>query len=88
MEKTAKEKQEHLHRALLILNRLGEEYGDWYGWPKHTPPSRFLALGEFIVELCEIEPHEEWFDAAKEAYLKWKKLHHQDITPPPNLKAK
>ena len=21
---------------------------------------RYVALGEYIVELCEIEPHDEW----------------------------
>jgi hypothetical protein len=44
-------------------------------------------LGEYIVELCENEPHDEWFDAAKEAYLKWKKARGYDNTPPPSNKA-
>jgi hypothetical protein len=44
-------------------------------------------MGEYIVELCEIEPHDKWFDAAKEAYLKWKKARGYDNTPPRSNKA-
>lgn len=86
MKKTAKETQEHRHRAMLINNKLGEEYGDWFGWTSGF--GRYVALGEYIVELCENEPHDEWFDAAKAAYLKWKEAHNITTTPPPNLKAK
>ena len=87
MAKTQKEKQEHQHRTMLINNSLGEEYRNWYGWPEHTNYGRYVALGEYIVELCENEPHDEWFDAAKEAYLKWKKARGYDNTPPPSNKA-
>jgi hypothetical protein len=72
---------------MLIMNKLGEEYGDWFGYPKHSPVGRFVALGEYLVELCEIPGHDEWFDAAKDAYLKWKAGHHMDTTPPLSLKA-
>ena len=87
MAKTQKEKEEHQHRTMLINNSLGDEYRNWYGWPKHTTYSRYLALGEYIVELCEIEPHDEWFDVAKDAYLKWKKARGYDNTPPPSYKT-
>jgi len=87
MNKTAKEAEEHRYRAMLINNSLGEEYGDWFGWPKHQPIGRYVALGEYVVELCEIEPHDEWFDAAKDAYLKWKEALHVTTTPPPKLKG-
>jgi hypothetical protein len=87
MAKTLKEKQDHRDRTMLIANKLGEEYRDWYGWPEHSNYGRHLALGEYIVELCEIEPHDEWFDAAKEAYLKWKKERGYDNTPPPSYKT-
>jgi hypothetical protein len=82
MPKTQKDKQEHEHRAMLINNSLAEEYRKWYGWPEGTTFGRYLALGEYIVELCENEPHDEWFDAAKDAYLKWKKAHGYDNNPP------
>jgi hypothetical protein len=87
MAKTQKERKEHEHRTMLIANQMGKEYGDWFGFPEHSPVGRHLAIGEYIVELCEIEPHDEWFDAAKDAYLKWKKLHQMTMTPPPNVKA-
>jgi hypothetical protein len=89
MKKTAKENQEHRHRAKLIANQMGKEYGDWFGFPEHSPVGRHLAIGEYIVELCEIDRHDEWFDAAKDAYLKWKETHNMTMTPPqsPNLKA-
>lgn len=78
MAKTRKEREEHQHRTMLINNSLGEEYGAWFG----QPVGRYLALGEYIVELCENDPHDEWFDAAKEAYLKWKKAHgYGDLGP-------
>jgi hypothetical protein len=77
-------KQEHDYRTMLIANQLGEEYGKWFGWPEHSPIGRHIALGEYITELCELEPHDEWFDAAKDAYQKWKKVHHVDTTPPPS----
>ena len=59
-----------------------DEYRDWFGYPDHGGFGRYVALGEYIVELCEIEPHDEWFDAAKDAYLKWKEVHHFTTTPP------
>jgi hypothetical protein len=74
MAKTRQEKEEHNHRTMLINNRLGEEYEAWFG----RPVGRYLALGEYIVELCENDPHDEWFDASKDAYLKWKKAHGYD----------
>src|ERR1039458_9132541 len=58
MAKTQKEKEEHQHRTMLINNSLGEEYRNWYGWPEHTNYGRYVALGEYIVELCENEPHD------------------------------
>ena len=84
MVKTQKEKEEHGRRTMLICNQLGVEYGNWYGWPSHTPVGRYIALGEYITELCELDPHDEWFDAAKDAYQKWKKVHGIDNTPPPS----
>ena len=87
MAKTQKEKEEHQHRTMLINNSLAEEYRNWYGWPEHTNYGRYLALGEYIVELCEEPSHDEWFDAAKEAYLKWKKARGYDNTPPPSNKG-
>lgn len=64
--------QEHRKRTMLINISLGEEYRQWYGWPEHTSFGRSPALGEYIVELCEEPIHDEWLDAAKDAYLKWK----------------
>ena len=87
MTKTPKETEEHRHRAMLINNSLGEEYRTWYGWPEHTTFGRYLALGEYIVELCEEPGHDEWFDAAKEAYLKWKAERGYKNTPPPSHTA-
>ncbi len=81
MKKTAKETQEHRHRAMLINNSLADEYRYWFGYPEHGGFGRYVALGEYIVELCEIEPHDEWFDAAKDAYLKWREVHHVTTTP-------
>ena len=81
MAKTPKEKEEHWQRLNQINNELGDEYRKWYGWPEGTTYGRYVALGEYIVELCENEPHDEWFDAAKDAYLKWKKGHGYDNTP-------
>jgi hypothetical protein len=82
MEKTQKEINEHRHRLMLINNNIGEEYREWYGWPEGSNYGRYLALGEYIVELCEEPSHDEWFDAAKEAYLKWKKERGYTNTPP------
>ena len=87
MDKTQKEKEEHQYRTMLINNSLGEEYSDWFGFSKIRPIGRYVALGEYIVELCENEPHDEWFDAAKDAYLKWKEVHRVTTTPPPSHKA-
>ena len=74
MAKTRKEIEEHQHRTMLINNSLGDEYALWFG----KPVGRYLALGEYIVELCENDPHDEWTDAAKDAYLNWKKQHGYD----------
>jgi len=82
MAKTPKETEEHRNRMMLIINSLGEEYRNWYGWPEQMNYGRHLALGEYIVELCEEPIHDEWFDAAKEAYLKWKKERGYDNAPP------
>lgn len=82
MKKTAKETQEHRHRTMLINNSLADEYRNWFGYPESGGFGRYVALGEYIVELCEIEPHDEWFDAARDAYLKWKEVHHVTTTPP------
>jgi len=60
-----------------------EEYGRYLGWPEHTPVGRYIALGEYLTELCEIEPHDEWFDEAAAAYQKWKKERGITLTPPP-----
>jgi hypothetical protein len=87
MKKTPKQTQEHRHRAMLINNSLADEYRDWFGFPEHGGFGRYIALGEYIVELCEIEPHDEWFDAAKDAYLKWREVNHITTTPPQSFKA-
>lgn len=75
MTKTAKEVEEHQLELIRINNELGAEYGRWFGFPIHSPVGRYLALGEYLVELCKFEPHDEWFDSAKAAYLKWKEEH-------------
>jgi hypothetical protein len=82
VKKTTKEAEEHQRRVMLINNSLADAYKDWFGWPEHSGFGRYVALGEYIVELCENEPHDEWFDAAKTAYLKWKETHHITTTPP------
>ena len=86
MTTTLKEKQDHQHKTMLINNELGEEYRRYYGWPEEHPFGRYPALGEYIVELCEVEGHDNWFDAAKDAYLKWKKERGYTNTPPPSHK--
>lgn len=89
MKKTAKETEEHRYRTMLIANQMGKEYGDWFGFPEHSPVGRNLAIGEYILELCEEPGHDEWYDAAKAAYLKWKEVHNMTMTSPPspNFKA-
>lgn len=82
MAKTSREKAEHQHRAMLIANQMADEYGNWFGWPERAGFGRMMALGEYINELCEEAGHDEWLDAAKNAFLKWKKAHHMDTTPP------
>lgn len=81
MEKTRKEKQEHQHRIMQINNELGQEYNRWFGVPEGQGIGRYVALGEYITELCEFEGHDSWFDAARDAYQQWKKTHHIKTTP-------
>jgi hypothetical protein len=73
----------HMDRMIFINNSLGEEYRDWWGWPEHNQPGRSIALGEYIVELCDLPGHDKWYDDAKDAYLEWKKVHGHTTTPPP-----
>jgi hypothetical protein len=85
MRKSAKEKQEHENRAMAIASKLGEEYGDWYGWTSGF--GRYVALGEYILEETGSDlPHDEWLMVAREAFLKWKKDHNISTAPPANLK--
>jgi hypothetical protein len=87
MKITADAKEEHKHRALLIVNQLAEEYGAWYGWTSGF--GRTVALGEYILEITESEQfHDEWLMAARKAFLKWKEVHDIETTPPPDLRAK
>ena len=67
---------------MQINNDLGDEYRKWFGFPERGSFGPNVALGEYIVELCEFTPHDEWFDAAKDAYLKWKKAHGIETKPP------
>jgi hypothetical protein len=87
MPKTSQEKEQHQYRAMLIANKLADEYRDWYGWPEHAGFARNVALGEYILELCEFDVHDEWLDDAKEAFLKWKKSHNVGTAPPANRGA-
>ena len=40
-----------------------------------------------LEETASDQPHDEWLMAAREAFLKWKEVHHITMTPPANLKA-
>lgn len=85
MKKMATKKQEHRYRAMAIVNKLGGEYGDWYGWTSGF--GRYVALGEYILEETESDQqHDEWLMVAREAFLKWKSDHRIETAPPPNLK--
>ena len=87
MTKTAQEKRQHHEKVTSIVNRLAEEYGAWYGWTEGF--RRYVALGEYILEETESDhPHDKWLMDARESFLKWKKDHHIETAPPPNLKAK
>lgn len=82
MKKTADEKKQHEHKVMAIANELGAEYGSWYGWT--TGIGRYVALGEYILEeTASDQPHDEWLMAAREAFLKWKEVHHITMTPRP-----
>jgi hypothetical protein len=50
---------------MAIANKLGEEYGDWYGWTSGF--GRYVALGEYILEETGSDlPHDEWLMVARE----------------------
>jgi hypothetical protein len=86
MTKTSDEKKQHEDKVMKIANELAAEYGAWNGWT--TGIGRYVALGEYILEETESDQlHDEWLMAAREAFLKWKKVHGITMTPPPNLKA-
>jgi hypothetical protein len=83
MKKTAKEKEEHLHRAMLIINQLGEEYAAWYGSPRGF--GRNVALGEYILDItADGQNADEWYFSARMAYLEWNKKHNILTDPPLN----
>jgi len=78
--------QQHHEKVTSIVNQLGEEYGAWFGWT--TGIGRYLALGEYILEETESDqPHDEWLMDARVSFLKWKEIHHIEMSPPPNLRA-
>jgi len=82
MANAAHEKQQYRDRVDAILNKLAEEVGGFHGWPKRSPPGRYIALGQCLTDLCEIPGHDEWFDAAKVAFAKWMADRNQTMTPP------
>jgi hypothetical protein len=86
MTNTSDEKKQHADRVTKLANELAAEYGTWNGWT--TGIGRYVALGEYILEETESDqPHDEWLMVAREAFLKWKKVHGITMTPPPNHKA-
>lgn len=86
MKKTADEKKQHQQKVTSIVNQLADEYGAWYGWTSGF--GRYVALGEYVLEETESDiPHDKWLMDARESFLKWKKVHHIETTPPPNLRG-
>lgn len=86
MNKTSHEKEQHRDRVTAIVNKLGHEYGAWYGWTEGF--GRYVALGEYILEETESSlPHDEWLMEARKSFLKWKRVHDIGTAPPSNLKA-
>jgi len=86
MAKTQKETEEHRHRAVLVVNKLADEYADWFEWPENAGFGRNVALGEYMVEQVDFGLSEPWMVEAKAAYLKWRKDHPEIQTTPPNRK--
>lgn len=86
MKKTADEKKQHQQKVTSIANQLADEYGAWYGWTSGF--GRYVALGEYVLEETESDmSHDQWLMDARESFLKWKKVHHIETTPPPNRRG-
>jgi hypothetical protein len=82
MKRTADDTKQHKEKANSILNGLAAEYGAWFGWTEGF--GRNVALGEYILEVTASDQlHDEWLMDARESFLKWKKKHHIETTPPP-----
>ena len=76
----------HLEKVTAIVNELANEYAAWYGWILGS--GRYVALGEYILEETEGDTvHDQWLMDARESFLKWKKDHHIETSPPANRKA-
>ncbi len=89
MKKTSQEKEQHWSKTTAIVNQLGDEYGNWYGWPEGATFGRYVALGEYILEETQSDqPHDRWLMEAREAFLRWKKENpHISTAPPKNRRA-
>jgi hypothetical protein len=84
--KTSEATKLHREKVTAIVNALGDEYAAWYGWT--TGFGRYVALGEYILEETEGDKsHDQWLMDARASFLKWKKDHHIETTPPANLRA-